>query len=146
MTEERIEACASYWATPESGRAESVLEFGKVWGLSAAKVREARADKRVLKRVTENLKMEATYLAAHVLKIKGAIALDTKHRDCDKAGNTILRIAEVLDASGPTFQNNTQIVNPTVYEGMSDDDVRDAVTDMAEKEGWIKRRVEPDSE
>jgi predicted polyphosphate/ATP-dependent NAD kinase len=145
MTEERVEACAAYWATPEGQRAETVLEFGKVWGLSAAKVREARSDKRVLKRVTENLRMEATYLAAQVLKIKGAIALDTKHRDCDKAGNTILRIAEVLD-SGPMIQNNTQLISPTVYEAMSDEDVRDAVTDMAEKEGWIRKRVEPEGE
>ena len=111
-------------------------------------MREARADKRVLKRVQEKVEVEATYLASQVLKIKGQIALDTKHRDCDKAGNSILKIAKILDTGGPTIQSNVTMLNSQMnnYSEWTDQQVQDAAISSLEQTGHIvrRRRVDPE--
>lgn len=73
LTMERVEALAEYWGKTDVERTESVMGFARNWGLTAAKVREAKFDKRVMARIEEYLDTQLLYdrveARAYVMKI-----------------------------------------------------------------------------
>lgn len=124
LTTERIEALAEYWGKPEDQRAESVLEFGKIWGLTAAKVREGRGDKRVVARVKEMLDTQLAYdvIEARAVTLRIMRNEKTKEDTRLKAARTIEQLAGNLSGSGPTINVTNDFSS---YENVSDDELRD---------------------
>lgn len=136
LTEDRVEALAEYWRTPEKER-DSVLAFAKTWGLSALKVREARSDKRILAKVKESVEVEATYASYEAIGLLRELMRDPRNRDRLKAGRTAFEITKLL-SNQPVLQNVNQSFHSTEFESLSDAEIRDQIGRVAAEEGWIR--------
>lgn len=124
LTDERIEALASYYGMPPTDR-EAVLEMAKSIGVSAAVVRKAETDPRVLKKVKEALDIRALQMVVEIMPVIRRVALDPQHRHWDKAVNKAISIAGMQPQSGGATYNNT-IVNAPEME-MSTEELRQAL-------------------
>lgn len=101
LTEERVEACALYWGTPEKERAETIQDYAKAWGISVAKLRLAKSDRRVMAKVEAQVKENALYLAVEAQSILADIMRDVKHRDRTKAVTRALDMGGFQTPSNP---------------------------------------------
>jgi hypothetical protein len=108
-------------------------------GISAATVRKAKTDKRVMARVRERLDEQLLYDVVEIRPVIKQMALNPDEKPAErlKAARTIEELAGNLKR-GPGVEINTTNVHPTVWQDMTDDQVLEAVERIAKERGFRK--------
>jgi hypothetical protein len=123
--EASIEALAEWYSLSAGEKCERGLpdpqSIASFLGLSPATVRKCQTDKRVLAQVKQKLDIELLYAVVELRPTLRAIAQDGKHKECLKAIRTIEELAGNLK-SGPRAVVTTNVIQPTQFEAMSDED------------------------
>jgi hypothetical protein len=143
LTEDRQDALAEWYGKSEAEKKASGLPdpgaVAQLLGISAATVRRAKTDKRVMGKIREQLDQQLLYDVVEIRPVIKALAMDPEGKTDVrlKAARTIEELAGNLK-KGPGVEINTTNVHPTVWQDMSDDQVLEAVERIAKERGFRK--------
>ena len=136
LTDERLNAFSTWWALPSAMKDGDIpkdeLALAKHFGVTTKWLRECKQRPEVAAAVRDKLHQAAIYGMPDVLfkQIQVAETGDTK------AARFVAEISGVIKQNGVQVNNN--VISPTVYQGMSDDELMEAGRRI-----W-GRRVEPE--
>ena len=139
LTQDRQEALAEYWGSPEKERLErwgDPMALGKLLGLSAATVRKAKFDKRVKSLISEALNNQLLYDVIEARRIAMQII-----RDDHAKPETRLKGWSTLERMNGTLATGGISINQSIITPMSDD-IPDEVL-ITRMEEISRRRVPP---
>lgn len=121
LTDERATVLSSFWATPTQFRTELLakneVELAKTLGVTTKWLNEVKRRPEMVAAVRDKIHTAAVYAMPDVLmkQIGAAETGDTK------AARFVAEISGVIKQHG--IQVNNNVISPTVYETLSDEDV-----------------------
>lgn len=106
-------------------------EMGKLIGVSAATVRMAKTDKRIRHEIETYLKEQLLFDVIEARAVVRSVMLDEKAKADDRM--KAARMVETLagNLAPHAIQVNNTVVQPTIYEEMSDADIADRMKTIA---------------
>jgi hypothetical protein len=122
LTENRIEALAEYWGTPEKQRKYTPDKVAEFLGVSVATVRRSKTDKRIKAAVKEALDSQLLYDVVEARAIVTKIMHDEKERGDTrlKAARTVEQLAGNLSGNAPQISITNDFSS---YGELPDDEI-----------------------